>query len=55
MRLTRQRGDLVTITSGRYTGYQGTIEANVHQNTVDYLDEWTNGNQVMLTVRNWIR
>jgi hypothetical protein len=38
----------VTITSGRYTGHQGTIEANVYQKTVDNPDEWANGYHVML-------
>jgi ribosomal protein L24 len=44
----RRRGDRITITSGKYAGYQGTVEANVYQNTMDYPDEWANGFHVIL-------
>ena len=36
MRWTRRRGDRVTITSGKNTRHQGTVESNVYQRTVDY-------------------
>ena len=36
------------ITSGKYAGHQGTVEANLYQRTVDYPDEWANGHHVML-------
>ena len=36
------------ITSGKYGGAYGTVESNVHQRTVDYPDELTNGYRVML-------
>lgn len=36
------------ITTGKYAGLQGTVEANVHQKTVDYPGEWANGYHVML-------
>ena len=45
---TRRRGDRVTITSGRYANYNGTVESNVYQRTMDYPDEWANGYHVML-------
>ena len=48
MRWMRGRGDRVTITTGKYAGYQGTVESNVHQRTVDYPTELSNGFQVML-------
>ena len=48
MRWMRCRGGRVTITSGKYAGRTGTIESNVYQKTVDYLDEWANGYHVML-------
>ena len=38
----------MTITTGKYSGHQGTIEANVYQKTVDNPDEWANGYHVML-------
>ena len=44
----RRRGDRVRIISGTYEGHRGTVEANVHQKTVDYPDEWANGYHVML-------
>ena len=44
----RRRGDRVAITSGKYTGHQGTIEANVHQRTADYPNDLSNGFEVML-------
>lgn len=44
----RRRGDWVRITTGKYAGHTGTVEANVHQRTVDYPDEWHNGHHVML-------
>ena len=44
----RRREDKVIITTGRYAGHRGTIEANVYQKTVDYPDEWANGYHVML-------
>ena len=33
---------------GRYAGHSGTVESNVHQRTVDYPTELSNGFQVML-------
>jgi hypothetical protein len=44
----RKRGDRVVISSGKYQGYRGTIESNVHQRTVDYPGEFANGHHVML-------
>ncbi len=44
----RRRGDRVRITTGKFAGHLGTIEANVYQRTVDYPDEWANGFHVML-------
>ena len=44
----RRRGDRVRITTGKYAGHTGTVESNVHQRTVDYPDEWSNGYHVML-------
>ena len=44
----RKRGDRVRITTGKYAGRTGTVEANVYQNTVDYPDEWSNGYHVIL-------
>ncbi len=38
----------MTITTGKYAGHRGTVEANVYQKTVDYPDEWANGYHVML-------
>gem|GEM_PF-664167 len=38
----------VTITTGKYTGCRGTVESNVFQKSVNYLDEWANGFHVML-------
>jgi len=48
MRWMRRRGDLVTITTGKYAGRTGTVEANVYQRTVDYPGEWANGYHIML-------
>jgi hypothetical protein len=44
----RRRGDRVKITSGKYAGRTGTVEANVYQKTIDYPDEWANGHHVLL-------
>ena len=44
----RRRGNRVTITTGKYAGWKGTIESKVFQKTVDYPDEWSNGYHVML-------
>ena len=44
----RKRGDRVRITTGKYAGQQGTIESNVHQKTVDFPDDLSDGFQVML-------
>ena len=44
----RRRGDLVTITTGKYAGRTGTVEANVYQRTVYYPGEWANGYHIML-------
>ena len=44
----RRRGDRVTITNGIYTGRNGVIESNVHQRTVDYPNDLSNGFHVML-------
>ena len=38
----------MTITTGKYTGCRGTVESNVFQKSVNYLDEWANGFHVML-------
>ena len=38
----------MTITTGKYTGHKGTVEANVYQKTVDYPDDLSNGFQIML-------
>jgi hypothetical protein len=40
--------DGVIITSGKYAGHSGTVEANVYQKTGDYPDEWANGYHVIL-------
>jgi len=50
----RRRGDRVIITTGKYTGYRGAIEANVYQKTVDYPDEWSNGYHVMLDTEDLV-
>ena len=44
----RRRGDRVTITTGKYAGQTGKVESNVHQRTVDYPTEPSDGFQVML-------
>ena len=44
----RRQGDRVTITASRFADQPGTTESNVHQRTVDYLNEWANGYHVML-------
>ena len=44
----RKRGNRVVITSGKYAGQRGAVEANVHQRTVDYPDELTSGYHIML-------
>ena len=44
----RRRGDRVKNTTGKYTRHTGTVESDVYQRTVDYLDEWNNGYHVML-------
>lgn len=44
----KRRGDGVTITTGKYAGQSGKVEANVYQKTVDYPDDWANGYHVML-------
>ena len=44
----KRRGDRATITSGKYKGHRGTVEANVYQKTADYPEEWSNGYHVML-------
>ena len=44
----RRRGDRVTITTGKYAGRTGAIESNVHQRTVDYPNDHSDGFQVML-------
>ena len=48
MQWMRRRGDWVTITTGKYTGQDGTVESIVCQKTVDYPDELANGYHVML-------
>ena len=48
MWLMRRRGDRVTVTNGKYTGRNGVIESNVHQRTVDYPNDLSNGFHVML-------
>jgi len=50
----RRRGDRVTITTGKYSGLQGTVEANVYQRTVDYPDEWVNGFHVWLDMEKLV-
>ena len=54
MRWLRRRGDRVTITTGKYAGHLGTVEANVYQRTVDYADEFANGYHVMLDTEELI-
>ena len=44
----RRRGDRVTITTGKYASWTGTVESNVYQRTVDYPGDLSNGFQVML-------
>ena len=43
-----KRGDPVRITTGKHAGHHGTVESNVHQRTVDYPNNHSNGFQVML-------
>ena len=43
----RRPGERVKITSGKFAGLCGTVEANVFQRAVDYPDEWANGFHVM--------
>ena len=38
----------MTIIKGKYDGYQGTLESNVFQRTVDHPDGWANDRHVML-------
>ncbi len=54
MRWMRHRGDRVTITTGKYAGHTGTVEANVYQRTVDFPDEWANGYHVMLDTKELV-
>ena len=51
MKWMRRRGDQVKITSGKFAGRLGTVEANVYQRTADYPDQWSNGHHVMLDTR----
>ena len=44
----RRRGDRVRITTGKYAGHTGTIEANVYPRTIDYPEEFVNGYHVVL-------
>ena len=44
----RRRGDRVKITSGKYAGRTGTVEANVHQRTADWPEDFYDGHHVML-------
>ena len=46
--IRRRFGDRVIVTTGRYLGHRGAVEANVYQKSVDYPDEWANGYHVML-------
>ena len=48
------RGTQVRITSGRYAGRSGTVEANVYQRTVDYPDEYAQGFQITLDDETWV-
>jgi hypothetical protein len=48
MRQMRKRGERVLITTGKYTGHRGVIEANVFQITEDHPGELANGYHVML-------
>jgi ribosomal protein L24 len=48
MEWMRRPGDRVRITTGKYEGHNGTVEANVYQRTVDHPDEWANGYHVIL-------
>ena len=36
------------VTTGKYVGHLGTVEANVYQRTADYPDELANGFHIML-------
>ena len=42
------------ITSGKHTGRSGVIESNLHQRTLDYPDELTNGYHVMLDTEEFV-
>ena len=44
----RNVGDKAKITSGKYAGQTGTVEANVYQRIVDFPNEFNNGFHVML-------
>ena len=44
----RRRGDRVRITSGECAGNAGTVEANVHQRTADWPEDFYNGFHVIL-------
>ena len=44
----RHRGDRVTIINGTYDGYQGTVESNAFQATVDFPGEPAKGEHVIL-------
>ena len=43
-----KRGTRVRITSGRYAGRTGTVDANVFQRTADYPEEYAEGFHVAL-------
>lgn len=55
-RYSLDRGTRVTITSGKYTGCQAIIDANVYDKSVDYPEERAAGFQVTVFVgqeRGW--
>ena len=43
-----KRGDPVTIISGRYAGFLGTVDSAVFQRTIDYPDAFSPGYHVII-------
>ena len=44
-----KRGDGVTIVSGRYAGFRGTVDSSVFQRNIDYPDAFSPGYHVIIS------